>query len=135
MTARRIAIVSGAARGLTLIALPLRTENLLNARMHWSARARKTKHLRGVVGVVVRGGYWWDGRPVVVEVTRVAPSDGLDPHDGLPASMKPVVDGIADALGLASDRDPRVAWRYAQRRGPWGIEIRIRDAEQKGAAG
>lgn len=62
--------------------------------------------------------------PLVVTVTRVAPSRGLDPHDGLGASLKGVIDGIADALGV-DDRDPRVIWRLEQRRGPWAVEVRF----------
>ena len=63
--------------------------------------------------------------PVVVTVTRIAPSDGLDEHDGLPNACKPVVDGIADALGLPRDRSDRVTWLHDQRRGPWGVEVTI----------
>lgn len=59
--------------------------------------------------------------PVIVTVTRVAPSKGLDPHDGLGAALKGLIDGIADGLGLKSDRDDRVEWRLAQRRGPAGV--------------
>ena len=66
--------------------------------------------------------------PCVVLVRRVAPSSGLDPHDSLPASLKSIVDGIADALGLASDRDARVRWTYDQRRGVPGehaVEVEV----------
>lgn len=68
--------------------------------------------------------------PVVVTVCRIAPSNGLDPHDGLGASLKGTIDGIADGLGLKSDRDPRVTWALEQRRGPWGIEVRIEPKER-----
>ncbi len=66
--------------------------------------------------------------PVVATVVRLAPGNGLDPHDGLRAALKGVVDGVADWLGLDNDRDPRVTWEYDQRRSPKGIyavEIRI----------
>ncbi len=66
--------------------------------------------------------------PVDVTITRVAPSNGLDPHDGLGAALKGVIDGVADALGLKNDRDPRVTWKLDQRRGApkqYGVEIRI----------
>lgn len=59
--------------------------------------------------------------PVIVTVTRIAPSAGLDPHDGLGAALKGVIDGIADGLGLKNDRDARVTWVLAQRRGLAGI--------------
>lgn len=67
--------------------------------------------------------------PCVVSLRRVAPSNGLDPHDSLPGSMKACVDGIADALGLSNDRDERVSWEYDQRRGVKGehaVEVEIR---------
>jgi len=67
--------------------------------------------------------------PVEVTVRRVAPSAGLDPHDGLGASLKSVIDGIADWLGLPKDRDPRVRWALDQRRGKPGeyaVDVEIR---------
>jgi hypothetical protein len=72
--------------------------------------------------------------PVVVTVCRVAPSSGLDVWDGLGAALKATIDGIADGLGLKSDRDARVTWVLAQRRGPAGlysVEVTI---EPTGAA-
>ncbi len=66
--------------------------------------------------------------PVTVTVCRVAPSGGLDPHDGLGAALKGCIDGIADGLGLKNDRDPRVTWMLDQRRGPpkvYAVEVRI----------
>ncbi len=81
------------------------------------------------------------GRPapmaerIVVTLTRVAPSGGLDPHDGLGAALKGIIDGVADGLGLKNDRDPRVVWSLAQRRGPAGVyavEVEIRAASARG---
>jgi hypothetical protein len=64
--------------------------------------------------------------PCVVTLTRIAPSGGLDPHDGLGAALKGVIDGIADGLGLKNDRDSRVTWQLAQERGPAGrYEVRV----------
>ena len=59
--------------------------------------------------------------PCTVTLTRVAPSGGLDPHDGLGAALKGCIDGIADGLGLKNDRDARVTWVLAQRRGEAGL--------------
>ena len=72
--------------------------------------------------------------PCRVLIRRVAPSSGLDEHDALPATLKSVCDGIADALGLASDRDERVGWVYAQRRGlptEYAVEIEVRPMSHK----
>lgn len=50
--------------------------------------------------------------PVVVFVERISKC-GLDAHDNLRHSLKAVVDGIADWLGI-NDRDRRVFWDYGQ---------------------
>lgn len=55
---------------------------------------------------------------LLITLKRIAPSK-LDAHDNLRTAMKPIVDGIADALGLPNDRDPRVTWAYDQ--GPRGV--------------
>jgi len=62
-----------------------------------------------------------------VRLTRVAPGNGLDAHDGLPASQKHVVDGLCDVLQI-NDRDPRISFRYNQRRGKRGeyaVELEV----------
>lgn len=112
--------------------LPLRTENTLNGAQGFSkgavmAAARKRKQQRELAEVVTRPRVSGIAFPVVVTLTRLAPSSGLD-TDGLAASQKSVRDGVADGLGLVNDRDPRVEWRYAQRRTPrsmWGVEVSI----------
>ncbi len=66
---------------------------------------------------------------LVVTLTRVAPR-ALD-DDGAVTSLKACRDGVADALGLPNDRDPRVTWRYAQRRGKvreYAVEVRLEAA-------
>lgn len=123
------------------IDIAIRTTNPLNGSGGFSpnarfAAARRKKEIRTHVADRVsyairdrRSGITLAGLlPALVTITRVAPSSGLDPHDGLPASLKSVVDGIADALGLKSDRDPRVEWQLRQRRGlsrQYGVEIVI----------
>jgi hypothetical protein len=68
-------------------------------------------------------GYW--DQPLLVVMTRIAPR-ALD-DDNLASALKHLRDGIADALGY-DDRDPRVRYRCAQRRGAVGeigVEILI----------
>lgn len=109
------------------LSLPIKT----NANERGSSRnaGKKIAARRQGVKMVVRNAW---GRQVIeapglqVTLTRVAPR-ALDGHDNLPHSMKPIVDGIADALGI-NDRDPRVSWLYAQRRGEvreYAVELRI----------
>ena len=116
---------------LAVARLDVRTPNPLNGIGAGSriALSRQRKKQRGLAALVVGGAL--HGRvalPCVVLVRRVAPSSGLDAHDSLPASLKSIVDGIADALGLASDRDARVRWTYDQRRGVPGehaVEVEV----------
>ena len=66
--------------------------------------------------------------PIAVSMTRIAPR-ALD-DDNLQTAFKSVRDGVADALGI-DDRDPRVAWRYAQEKGkPPHMRIGIKTAEK-----
>lgn len=119
--------VSRLHRGEVLVPLPgLRLDNPLNgSHRHWRVEARRRAQVTNVVALAVRNRVHDVPLPVVVTITRIANSSGLDPHDGLPASCKQVVDVIARAYGI-DDRDPRIAWRYDQRRGKrYGVEILI----------
>ena len=73
--------------------------------------------------------------PAVVTLTRWS-SGRLDAHDGLPAALKRVVDGIALALGI-DDGGPLVAWQYAQKKvSPkvFGVWVQIERAQVDGKA-
>ena len=111
--------------------LSLRTKNPNNGAMGFSrnaafakVRARKAERSAAWAATLSAVGLT-PALPVRVTVCRVAPSNGLDPHDGLGAALKGCIDGIADGLGLKNDRDPRVTWVLEQRRGPWGVDVRI----------
>lgn len=101
---------------------------IIRSRERAKQRATTLNVMRAVGGSF---GRFITNQSVVVTMTRVAPSTGLDPHDGLRAALKGPVDGVADWLGLKSDRDPRVEWRYAQRRGrraEYAVEIIVETA-------
>ena len=105
-----------------MIRIPVKTTNpnngqTGNSRLAAVIRGRKRKAQRTAAYVSALAARPLPPLPVTVTVTRVAPSQGLDPHDGLGAALKGCIDGIADALGLKNDRDPRVTWVLAQRRG------------------
>jgi hypothetical protein len=116
-----------------LVAFAVKTTNPNNGSQGFSrnasfgkARRRKAQRTAAQAHVLAAGPL--PELPLLVSVTRVAPSDGLDPHDALGPALKGVIDGIADALGLKNDRDPRVTWALGQVRGPkgyYGVEIRI----------
>ena len=112
--------------------IPVRTTNpnngaTGNSKLAAIIRGRTRKHQRELAGVLTLSHTFRQVTlPVVVTVTRVAPSKGLDPHDGLGAALKGVIDGIADGLGLKDDRSSQVTWRLAQCRGPRGrYEVRV----------
>jgi hypothetical protein len=105
--------------------IPIRTVSEANMRTHYMAKARRVSAQRNAVRLILRVPVHAVRLPAVVLLTRLAPSSGLD-DDNLRSSMKAVRDGVADALGI-DDRDPRVAWHYAQERSPRGVySVRIR---------
>lgn len=106
--------------------LPLVTVSVVNRREHWAKRAKRARQHRDIVGLVLRARVVTlrIAEGVDVELTRIAPRE-LD-DDNLRSALKAVRDGVADALGI-DDRDRRVAWHYAQRRGsPKEYAVRLR---------
>jgi hypothetical protein len=101
------------------VEVPVRTVSESNARGHWSKRAGRAKAQRGLVALMLRARAKAPKlRPIVgglvVTLTRIAPR-ALD-DDNLRGALKACRDGVADWLGV-DDRDRRVEWRYAQKRG------------------
>ncbi len=104
----------------------LRLVSEANAHQHWRVRSARAKAQRTAVTLVLRGtvaAQMMHVAPLVVTITRVAPSSGLD-SDNLVGSGKHVRDAIAGVLGI-DDRSPLVTWVVAQERGDWGLRIRI----------
>lgn len=105
------------------VSLPIRTVNTSNVREHWATRAKRAKSHRSSACMAVRvlavaRGMWAHlagGGRLQVRLTRVGPRE-LD-DDGNVTSLKAVKDGVADALGLKSDKDPRIDWIYNQYKG------------------
>jgi hypothetical protein len=96
--------------------VPVKIESSLNLREHWRVRANRNSSHRaaawfGLLEVAKRAKPAGD---LVVTLTRIAPRE-LD-DDNLSGGFKSVRDGVADWLGI-DDRDPRVKWAYAQRKG------------------
>lgn len=105
-----------------MIVIPLRTVSGMNAREHWSARARRVRAERASVGFFV-GRAELPTPPCTVRITRVAPSNGLD-DDNLASALKAVRDEVATWLGVDDKRRDLVRYVYAQRRGKeWAVEI------------
>ncbi len=101
--------------------MPIRTAPGMNVREHWAVRSKRVKSEREATGYVLRGCIK-PAIPVVVTLTRSAPSNGLD-DDNLAGALKGVRDAVAEWLGV-DDRDrTRVRYAYEQVRGPWGVFI------------
>jgi hypothetical protein len=98
------------------VLLPIRTWSEANQRVHWAKRARRAHKQREAARLMVRVALASGtvAGPVIVTLTRTAPRE-LD-SDNLTGALKAVRDGVADALGM-DDGDPRLEWRYAQRKG------------------
>jgi len=104
------------------VVLPVKTISEMNARGHWSAKARRAKAQRWAARALCPT----SKLPCVVRMTRLSPGS-LD-DDNLRSALKATRDGIADRLGV-DDRDPRVRWEYGQepcRRGEFGVRIEIK---------
>jgi len=104
-----------------VIEIPIRTGRGMNGREHWRARAARVKKERAAIGWALKSATK-PAIPCSVLLTRCAPSNGLD-DDNLAGSLKSVRDAVAEWLGV-DDRDRMtVRYRYAQRRGPWGVRV------------
>lgn len=124
-------------RGETLLVLsiPIRTSRGENAREHWRARWKRWDREH-----TATHGHWMAATSVygrielkacardpglLITLTRISPSaKGLDAHDNLRTSLKGIVDQVAKELAI-DDGDPKLEWKYEQRRGPWAVEISI----------
>lgn len=117
---------------LTRIELPIRTVNSLNVSEHWRRRAKRAQATRAAAKLALKSVATSAWAHVVATLLR----DGLrvvltrhsrgklDAHDGLPAALKHVVDGVADALAI-EDNDSRIEWRYAQAPGGPSVTVEI----------
>ena len=102
--------------------LSLRLPSTANLREHWATRARRAKSHRAAGRFAVSRLVECPPLPVTVTLVRVSPRR-LD-DDNLAAAFKAFRDGVADGLGV-DDRDARIAWRYAQERGPVAVRLEV----------
>lgn len=119
---------------VTAYAWGYRLRSAANLREHWATKAKRVAEQRALGAMKVRAATDAGDRAgmlaagLVVTLTRIAPRP-LD-DDNLASAFKAVRDGVADAIGI-DDRDPRVAWRYAQERhgSDYGIAVQLATAE------
>lgn len=102
--------------------IPIRTVTGLNAREHHFTSARRAKTERNSAKLICPAGI---KAPCTITLTRVSPATRPADDDNLAGACKHVRDGIADKIGI-DDGDPRLTWRYAQRRGKaFGVDVVI----------
>lgn len=106
-----------------MIRIEIRTVPGLNAREHWQARSRRVKAERAATAWMLKPATR-PQLPCTVLLTRVAPSAGVD-DDNLSGALKAVRDQVAEWLGVDDKDRQRVRYAYAQRRGPWAVEIQF----------
>lgn len=115
-----------------MILVPLKTVSGMNAREHWRKRAARVKNERAVTAwqlVNYQAHSLRPALPCVVTLTRIGPSNGLDPFDNLPSSLKGVADEIAAWLGVDDRRSDLVRYECRQERGKeWGVRIEFQPA-------
>lgn len=106
--------------------IPLKTISALNSREHWRARSRRVKAEREATHWAIKqAATGMPLLPVVVKLTRVGPSNGLD-SDNLVSAGKAARDQIAQWLGVDDRRSELVRYEYAQARGPeWLVRVEI----------
>ena len=100
--------------------LPLVVASITNRREHWSARHRRARAERDCARLLTppQCRKWLEApgvTPVTIHVSMYRVSERRLDDDNLVGSMKSVRDGVADALRLRNDADPRVTWIYGQR--------------------
>lgn len=108
--------------------IAIRTPSVANLREHHHARARRAKAQRAQAFLEMRTWLGWKKPelPIVITITRSSPKNILD-DDNLGHALKSFRDGIADFLGV-DDADPRVRYRYAQVKGPPGLQLSLEAA-------
>lgn len=104
----------------------LKTVCLVNSRVHFRVKAKQVAWERSEISRVMRGALserrtefvqapqWLLNTPVLIKMTRVAPSKGLD-DDNLYSALKGVRDSITEVLGLKDDSSQLLRFEVYQR--------------------
>lgn len=106
--------------------IPIQTESMSNARLHWAAKAKKVQAQRRATAYRTPPALKALGPLLVVTLVRVSPRQ-LD-DDNLRGALKGVRDQVASALGV-DDRSNLVRWEYGQERGEAAVEVRVEVAK------
>lgn len=93
--------------------IKVHTQTEGNPNGHWRPKQKRAKKQRAIAHLATRCLFRPIRKPVVVKMTRVAPSDGLD-DDNLASALKHVRDGIADAFGCGDGVKDGIEWMRDQ---------------------
>ncbi len=113
----------------------LKTESEMNRREHWAVlyKRKKTQHHIAALGMHGLNPVEYLGSELRITLTRIGPR-ALD-DDACVSSFKFIRDAIAQVIwgGRMGQRDDLAEWRYEQKRGAYGIEVRF-EQRKRGAA-
>lgn len=100
-----------------------------NARVHWSAKAKAARQARkdGYTLAVQAGWhmYEWPSGRLHIWIDGYATDHRRRDHDGFLSSLKPWLDGIADAMGVNDSRFVPHPWIKDDVRKPGEVRIRV----------
>lgn len=102
--------------------VPIFTESMSNARIHWTVKAKTVKAQRRATAYRTPPALKVLGPLLVVTLTRVSPRE-LD-DDNLRGALKGVRDQVASALGV-DDRSRLVRWEYGQEKGEPSVRVDV----------
>jgi hypothetical protein len=102
--------------------IPIQTESMSNARLHWAIKARKVRSQRTATAYRTPPSLKTLGPLLIVTLTRFAPRQ-LD-DDNLRGALKGVRDQVACALGV-DDRSSLVKWEYSQAKGEPSVGVDV----------
>lgn len=102
--------------------VPIHTESMSNARLHWSVKAKAVQAQRRATAYRTPPALKALGPLLVVTLTRVSPRE-LD-DDNLRGALKGVRDQVASALRV-DDRSRLVRWEYGQEKGEPSVVVSV----------
>jgi hypothetical protein len=108
--------------------LPIKTVTGLNAREHWTKRAKRVKSERTITACVIRS----HPTPCIVLMTRL--SERLCDDDNLQGACKAIRDEVAKICGVDDGPNGPITWMYAQekcKRGQFGVRVVIGEVPKK----
>lgn len=105
-----------------MFSVPIRLPSLANQRLPWRRMAALKRDQRRATRLCMLTAGTAPDPPWTVTITRVGPRV-LD-DDNLASACKYVRDEVAAVLGV-DDGSTLYTWKYAQRRGPYGVDVEV----------